>query len=116
MHELPVMEQILKVVLRHAAQHKVERVAVIHLKIGELSDLEEEWVQRYSDFLSRGTPAENARLAIERAPIVLRCEACSRSFEVKKRDLAQTQCPHCGDSHYRLVSGSEYVVENMEVV
>ena len=116
MHELPVTERILEVALRHAAGHEVTRIAVIHLRIGELSDLEDEWVQHYFNYLSRGTLAENARLAIRRTPIVLSCESCNSSFEVKKVELSDSRCPQCGESRCRLVSGREYVVENMEVV
>ena len=67
MHELQVTERILDVVLKHAAGHDVSKIVVIHLRIGELSDLEDEWLQRYFDYLSKDTMAENARLAIEKA-------------------------------------------------
>ncbi len=116
MHELQVTERILDIALSHVAGHEVSRILVIHLRIGKLSDLEDEWIQRYFDYLSRGTLAENARLAIERAPIVLCCDSCSHSFEVKREDLGEAGCPECGDSRCQLVSGREYYVENMEVV
>jgi hydrogenase nickel incorporation protein HypA/HybF len=116
MHELQVTERILDVVLKHAAGHDVSSIVVIHLRIGELSDLEDEWLQRYFDYLSRGTLAENARLAIERAPIVMRCEACGSSFEIKREGLKEALCPGCGESRFRLVSGREYFVKNIEVV
>ena len=77
MHELQITERILNVVLRHAAGHDISRIVRIHLRIGELSDLQDEWIQHYFDYLSRGTLAENAQLAITRAPIVVRCEACA---------------------------------------
>jgi hydrogenase nickel incorporation protein HypA/HybF len=116
MHELQVTERILDIVIRHATGHDVSRIVVIHLKIGELSDLEDEWIQRYFDYLSRGTLAENAKLAIQRAPIVLECEACSCSFEVPKDGLGGAECPECGGSDCRLISGREYLIENIEVV
>jgi hydrogenase nickel incorporation protein HypA/HybF len=116
MHELQITERILEVALRHAAEHDVRKILVIHLRIGELSDLEDEWIQRYFDYLSRGTLAESARLAIARAPIVLSCDACACSFEVKRHRLAAAVCPECGESRCQLVSGREYRVENMEVV
>jgi hydrogenase nickel incorporation protein HypA/HybF len=116
MHELQVTERILNICLEHVKGHNVSRIAVIHLRIGELSDLEDEWIQRYFDYLSKDTLAENARLAIERAPIVLRCEACACSFEVSKDGLREVACPDCGESRCQLVSGREYVVQNMEVM
>jgi hydrogenase nickel incorporation protein HypA/HybF len=116
MHELQVTERILDIVIQHASGHDVSRIVVIHLRIGELTDLEDEWIQRYFDFLSRGTLAENAKLAIQREPIVLECESCSCSFNVRKEGLGDAECPECGGSDCRLISGREYRIENIEVV
>ena len=49
MHELPVTKSILGIVLRHAESNNVQRVVSIELSIGALSDLEDEWLQRYFD-------------------------------------------------------------------
>jgi hydrogenase nickel incorporation protein HypA/HybF len=116
MHELQVTERILDIVLKHASGHDVSRIVVIHLRVGELSDLEDEWLQRYFDYLSKDTLAENARLAIEKAPIVMQCEACASSFELTKDGLREALCPDCGEARFRLVSGREYFVKNIEVV
>jgi hydrogenase nickel incorporation protein HypA/HybF len=116
MHELQVTERTLEIVLEHASGHEVTRIVTIHLRVGELSDLEDEWLQRYFDYLSKGTLAENARLAIERAPIVMRCDACGSSVELKKDELREALCADCGESRFRLVSGREYLVKNIEVV
>jgi len=116
MHELQVTKRILDIALEHATGHQVRRIAVIHLRIGALSDLEDEWLQRYFDYLSRDTLAERARLAIERMPIVVRCSGCSTSFEIEKSALDAAACPDCAGSRCELVSGKEYVVANMEVI
>jgi len=116
MHELQVTERILEIALKHAAGHDVSKIVRIGLKIGELSDLEDEWIQRYFDYLSRGTLAENALLAIERAPIVLGCQACGSSFEIRREQLGSPECPECGDTSCRLISGREYLVKNIEVM
>lgn len=116
MHELQVTERILDIALKHAAGHNVSKIVRIGLKIGELSDLEDEWIQRYFDYLSRGTLAENAQLVIERAPIVLGCESCGSSFEIRKEQLGSPECPECAETSCRLVSGREYLVKNIEVI
>ena len=43
MHELQVTEQILNIALKHVEGHDVNRIVNIHLRIGELTDLEEEY-------------------------------------------------------------------------
>jgi hydrogenase nickel incorporation protein HypA/HybF len=116
MHELQITESILNIVLKHASGQDVSKIVRIHLKIGALSDLEDEWIQHYFNYLSRGTVAENAELAITRAPVVLCCQSCSCSFEIKREDLGHAQCPECGDSGLELVAGREYLIENMEVL
>ena len=45
MHELPITEDILKIVLKHAQRNNVQRVVSINLQIGKLSGLEDEWIQ-----------------------------------------------------------------------
>jgi len=116
MHELQITERILNIVLKHAGGQDVSRIVRIHLKIGALSDLEDEWIQHYFNYLSRGTVAESAELAIRRMPAVLRCQSCSCSFEVKREELGHAPCPECGESGLELVAGREYLIENMEVL
>ena len=117
MHELQVTEQILNIALKHVEGHDVDRIVNIHLRIGELTDLEEEWIQHYFDYLSKDTLAENAKLRIEKVPIVLACDDCGANFEISKQQLSDAKCPECEDDEpdLRLISGREYTVLNLEV-
>ena len=114
MHELPVMQSILSIVIRHAAMHHVQKVHAIGLSVGTLSDLEEDWMQKYFDHLSAGTVAEGARLKIEWVPAVLSCEGCGKHFELDKTKLDGITCPSCGQKKFSLVSGKEYHIKDME--
>lgn len=114
MHELPVTESILKIVLKHARANDVRKVKTIRLKVGKLSDLEDEWIQRYFDYLSKGTVAEGAKLEIERTPIVMKCNVCSESYEVEAADIGSLPCPACGGKGGTLLSGREYAIKEME--
>ncbi|MFW5936537.1 MAG: hydrogenase maturation nickel metallochaperone HypA [Desulfosalsimonas sp.] len=115
MHELPVTERILDIVLKHAERNRVRRVLSITLTVGDLSELENEWLQHYFDYLSKGTLAEGAALHIERQPIVLRCNKCGRTETIKKEAFGDTTCPVCGDKgDFSLVSGREYYIKEME--
>ncbi|MDD5167204.1 MAG: hydrogenase maturation nickel metallochaperone HypA [Syntrophales bacterium] len=116
MHELPITEGILKIVLKHAAVNSVQKVVGIHLRVGKLSDLQDEWIQRYFDYLSRGTVAEGAKLKIERIPVMLECNACATSYEVDVEKMGDAVCPACGKKESRLVSGREYYIKDMEVI
>jgi hydrogenase nickel incorporation protein HypA/HybF len=115
MHELPVTESILKIVLKHAEINSVRHIVAIHLQIGKLSDLEDEWIQRYFDYLSKGSVAEGAKLKIERMPIMMQCNACSKSYEAEAGKLGDLVCPNCGDKDSTFLSGREYYIKDMEV-
>ena len=116
MHELPVTESILNIALKHARAHNVERIVSISLRIGELSDLVNEWVQHYFDYLSKDTIAEGAKLDIERSPVVFRCDGCEKSFQVDIKKIKEVICPDCGGKKNTLISGREYYIKNIAVI
>ncbi len=114
MHELPVIQSILDVVLNHARMNQVSRVFSIALAIGELSDLQDEWLQRYFDYISKGTLAQSARLVIERTPVVLKCSNCAKEIQVKTAEMNDVICPACGGKELTLIAGREYFIKSME--
>lgn len=116
MHELPVTESILKVALTHAQKNNAQKITAIHLQVGEMSDLEDEWMQRYFDYLSKDSIADGAKLKIERIPVVMQCEDCSESFKVDIKKEKEIICPGCSGKNNKLVSGREYFVKSMEVI
>ena len=116
MHELPVVKSIFDICVKHAKANSASRVLSIKLRVGEASDLQDEWMQRYFDYLSKGTMVEGAELTIERVPLVMRCKSCSESFPINIRGGRPIECPHCRGTELAYVSGREYRVESMEVV
>lgn len=116
MHELPVIESILKVALSHGAKNAVKKISAIHLQVGELSDLQDEWMQRYFDHLSKDTIAEGAALKIERIPVVMKCEDCDDNFQVDIKAVDEIKCPQCQGKNNKMISGREYFVKSMEVI
>jgi len=114
MHELPITESILRIVLKHAEANSVRKVKTIYLKIGRLSDLQDEWIQRYFDYLSKKTVAEGARIVIERTTVVMQCNGCSASYEWEVSKMDEVVCPACGGKSSTLLSGREYTIKEME--
>lgn len=116
MHELPVIENILNVVLKYAEQNHVTKVISISIRVGDLTDLVNEWMQRYFDFVSKNTLAEGAILKITRTPVVFQCRSCQLQFNVTLREIKDVSCTACGSQDVGFVSGREFFIENMEVV
>ena len=116
MHELPVTESILRIVLRHAETAQAKKVLSVSLRVGELSDILEEWLQRYFDYLSRGTIAEGAALCVERVPVTFRCSRCGNIFPVRVREARDSACPGCGSAETALHTGRDFFIRHIEVL
>ncbi len=116
MHELPVTERILDVVINHAEKNGVQKIVGINLRVGELSDLEDEWIQHYFSYLAKETVAAEARLKIERVPVVMACSSCSHTFQIDVKEMKEIQCSECGGKKCSIVSGKEYYIKDMEVI
>lgn len=114
MHELAVTKSILKVALEHSAQNGAKKILVIHLLIGEMRNLEEPWIQRYFDYISKGTAAEKAVIKVVKVPIVFFCQKCQHQFTANVKKDQKILCAYCGSFEYDLVSGRELVVEKLE--
>lgn len=115
MHELPVINKIMNICLAHATKNNASKIVAIELKVGGLSDLEPEWMQRYFDHVSKDTIAAGAQLEIEKTPVVYRCNECAHEFEVDM-SAQSTACPKCNGKEYALVSGTGYFISNMKVL
>jgi hydrogenase nickel incorporation protein HypA/HybF len=114
MHELSVTQSILDISLEYARNNQAKQIVAIQLQIGEVTDFDDDWIQRYFDFVSKGTIAEGAKLRITRTPAKLQCQACSFVFSLD-RSTWESQCPCCGSKDTHLIAGREFRVEALEV-
>lgn len=114
MHELPITEDILKIALSHGEKNGAKRIVRVNLAIGELTDLIDEWIQRYFEYLAKDTIAAEAKLVIERVPITVMCAQCKKPFVVDKKKL-DFNCPVCGQKGTDLIKGREFTVKSIEI-
>lgn len=113
MHELPVTESILKMVLESAQKNQAKSVTDITLTIGSLSSIVDDSVQFYWDFVSKGTICENAKLHFNRVVATLKCLDCGTTYSLIEE---LTPCPSCGSINIIILSGEEFQVDQIEIV
>ena len=114
MHEMSLVQDVVKIVLKHAEQNEVKKVAGVFLRVGEMRDVIDEWMQRFFDHLSKGTVAEGAVLTVERVPVSFRCR-CDHTFTIKIQERKDIVCPHCGGRDITMISGREFEIEGISV-
>jgi hydrogenase nickel incorporation protein HypA/HybF len=115
MHELAVTKSILQIVLDQAEQNKARQVVRISLVIGEMRNLEEEWIQRYFDYISKGTIAETARITVRKVPVMFQCKQCGNEFHADVHLEEKIICPKCKGFDYDLTTGRELLIESVEI-
>ncbi len=113
MHELPVTQGMLSIVLEAATRAGDRRILAIDAVIGDLTSIVDDSVQFYFDILSRGTLAEGAVLRFHRRPGTATCLDCGHTFEV--RPPLPTECPRCSSPLIRVTGGTEFYVESIDL-
>lgn len=113
MHELAVTKNIINIVVDFAEKENAIKVNSINLVIGDLTQIIDDSVQFYFDFLSKGTVCEGAKLVFERIAAVCRCEKCEKEFEFK---AGHFECPYCEDGLGILTEkGTEFFIKSIDV-
>jgi hydrogenase nickel incorporation protein HypA/HybF len=112
MHELPFVESILKITLRHAEQAGAQRVIALNLVVGQMASIVDDSVQFYWDMLSKDTIAEGAELRFNRIPAVYRCWDCGNEYQLDGEHL---ECPRCGSVRVQLIQGDEFRLESIDI-
>jgi len=116
MHEMSLVRKVVDMVLDECEGRDVIKVSLVHLTIGDMYDVVEEFVPGLFRHLARGTVAEDAEVVITRMPITAICSKCGFVILVDVHDESTWECPQCharGD--YRLNTGREFFIDSIEV-
>ena len=113
MHELPIVENIVRVVCEKLDEiDEKRRVRAVRLKVGKMSTAVPDCLSFYFEHLSKGTPLEGACLDIEEIPVKAECRICGKPFEVEDPVFF---CPFCDSPNIEITSGRELSVESVQV-
>lgn len=116
MHELPFTKGIYKSVMRKAESVNAKHVNRVVLEIGVLHDFVPEFVQKYWDFISRGSIAEGSVVEIRWKNATVMCGKCHTQFEVDKETMNDPRCPSCGFEYGTMLTGNELRIVGIEIV
>lgn len=110
MHEVSMARAVVRTVM-DALPDPATRVTQVRLRIGALSGITPEGLRSAYEVVTADTALAGASLAVEEAPLVVRCSQCGEQELAGVRDLA---CPVCGQPCGEVVGGRE--VEVVEVL
>ena len=110
MHELSLSSAIVDTVLRHAEGRRVNSV---EMRIGRLRQVVPDSLSFYFEIVSRDTACEGARLVCNEVEARVKCNDCSASPWTLDQPIFR--CPSCGGSDVEVLSGTEFLVESIDV-
>jgi hydrogenase nickel incorporation protein HypA/HybF len=113
MHEAGIALNLIEAVQQRLAAEPGARVALIHVRVGELAGVSTDALDFAFECLAATTPLAGAKLVFDLVPLILACEACGQQSPVE--DLV-FRCGACGSERTRVVSGRELEVRTIELV
>ena len=111
MHELGLMDAMLRTVRRICEEEKLEHVSKITLEVGELSGIEIPYLYDGFNAVIYGTPFAETKLEVVTVPGILHCNDCDISFPLKDQELF---CPECFGRNLTPIEGRDMMIREIE--
>jgi hydrogenase nickel incorporation protein HypA/HybF len=112
LHELPLVQSIIKKASDHALEHHAQAVKSISLVVGDGTGYVPESIQMYFDIAAEGTICAGAALTVRRVTPLMKCSGCGKLFERKPFSF---DCPDCASSGSPTETGQELYIEDIEI-
>ena len=112
MHEVGIVEAILKIARTAAEKAHAKKVTRVEVEVGDLHAISDESLRYLFEKLAKGTAFEGAALKIDHVPIRAHCRDCGKDVEIERAVFA---CPECGSFEVSATSGKELNVRSIEV-
>lgn len=105
-----------------AKSHKVKRVTVVNVEVGEFTFLVPEQLEFNFEIATQKTILEGARLNIKMVKGRVKCKDCGHEGEAGSPDealgpaamFAPMKCTNCGSSATMITGGKDFFITNIE--
>lgn len=111
MHEVSIIENVIKIVTDKAIENKLTKVTKVSLRIGVLSGVTAECLNFAFKICIIDTMLEGSALEIEKVSAVAECFDCKREFPI---DHFNKLCPCCNKFCSSIIHGYELYVNTIE--
>ena len=111
MHETAIVEGLMRILTRQAAEHQIERVSRVTVKVGRLRAVEPQQLKSCFEMFAEGTIADGAELVVDIVGVRGRCQDCNAEFDVPR---FRFECPECASKRVDVIRGQELYIENFE--
>ncbi len=112
MHELGIVEHVIRTLHDVAEENSVRRIGSVTLEVGEVSGVVMDLLTDcWNWFREKDDLVKGAELLTETIEAVTICTACEKTYRTV--DYGKT-CPHCGSKETYLLRGNEFSIKQIE--
>jgi len=111
MHEVSIIQNVIKIVTEKAIENKFTRISKVSLKIGELSGVMPDSLNFAFKSCIMESMLAGSTLEIEKVKAIAECDDCKQEFPI---DHFNKLCPSCNQFCSSIVSGYELYVNTIE--
>ncbi len=111
MHEMGLIDAILRTVDGVRKEQDLREVYSITLEVGALSGAVPRFLRDCYEAVADGTAYEKTDLKLEIVPGTLRCNSCEIEFP---GDIDHLSCPKCGGLNLTPLSGTDLTIKEIE--
>jgi hydrogenase nickel incorporation protein HypA/HybF len=131
MHEWALAEAVIAATQQIAEKEKLKNVQEVHIKIGELQQIEKD-ILRFALSQLKQSAFKNVKFHITKAKTTLKCRVCGETWLFKEKKLdkrtaeaihfvpevahAYIKCPKCGSPDFEICQGRGIWIENIKGV
>jgi hydrogenase nickel incorporation protein HypA/HybF len=112
MHELSIVANLFELLEEKASEKKARKITRVKLQVGVLSGVVPELLASAFDIYKKDTIANTAELKTETVPLKVQCQRCKKKMI---KDDYVFICDHCGSSDLKTLSGTELLLETIEM-
>ncbi len=113
MHELGLVNYVVKRVSEIAEENKIEKICSVTLEFGEVSGIIPSYLYNYWDWYKKKYPLfADAELKCDEIQAITWCDNCKRTYPTVKYGKT---CPYCGSGNTWLQQGNEMNIKEIEV-
>ncbi len=113
MHELGLVNYVVKQVTKIAEENQVKKICSVTLEFGEVSGIVTSYLYDYWNWYTKKFPLfDGAKLLCETIPAITWCDDCKKTYPTVRYGKT---CPHCGSGNTWLQQGNEMNIKQIEV-
>lgn len=113
MHELALVEGVIRVAEEECSRFPGHHVVSIELEIGQLRQVVTDVFQFLFELSARNTLLEHAHLVMDVRPVRVYCRTCGGEGGVN--DPAWLACPDCGGFDVQMLDGDQFLVRSLNI-